>query len=299
MFRFTFFKPAPMNTPIARILCTTIIISSTAFSRSFAQHNPAVNALQPPPVGITVDGDLKDWGDSLRYYNQEKKFYYSLANSKDTLYMAIRINDRSEQIRILHAGLTLSIDPKGHKKEAFTVTFPLSITNEATWQALQAQQDTGKLTEDARDQEMKAKLTKLSQIRVTGFKDVESDMITAANTYGFKNAIDFDKDGNLVYELAIPLALFHADDPAKTEWAFNFKINGITRPGSDRADPKNEGLNAGSPRGGRGGGMGSGGGRGGRGGRGDGQRNNTGDQGSDHGGLSRSIDFWEKFYLAK
>jgi len=287
-----------MNTPIARILCIVIIILSTAFSRSVAQNKPAVNTLHPPPTGITVDGDLKDWGDSLRYYNSDKKICYSLANSKDTLYMAVRINDRSEQTRILHAGLTLGIDPKGRKKEAFTVTFPLSITNEATWQALQAQQDTGKLTEDARDVEMKAKLTKLSQIRVTGFKDVESDMITTANTYGFKNAIDFDKDGNLVYEMAIPLSLFHADDPARAEWAFNFKINGITKPGSGYADPRNEGLNAGSPRGGRGGGMGGEGGHGGRGGRGGGQRNNTRDQGSDHSELSKSIDFWEKFYLA-
>ncbi|MGZ3945588.1 MAG: hypothetical protein ACXVJB_11640, partial [Mucilaginibacter sp.] len=157
-----------MNTPITRTLCIAIILS-TALSRSFAQSKPATNTLQAPPAGITVDGDLKDWGDSLRYYDAEKKLNYSLANSKDTLYMAIRINDRSEQTRILHAGLTLSIDPKGHKKEAFTVTFPLSVTNERTWQALQMQQDTGKLTEDARDQEMMAKMTKLSQIRVTGF----------------------------------------------------------------------------------------------------------------------------------
>lgn len=298
MFTFTFFIPALMNTPITRILCITMILSA-AFSRSFAQTRPGANALQPPPAGITVDGDLKDWGDSLRYFDAEKKLYYSLANSKDTLYMAIRIINRSEQTRILHAGLTLSIDPKGHKKEAFTVTFPLSITNERTWQALQMQEDTSKLTEDARDEEVKAKLTKLSQIRVTGFKDVESDMITTANTYGFKNAIDFDKDGNLVYEMAIPLALFHADETAKTEWAFNFKINGITRPGSERSDPRNEGLNAGSPRGGRGGGMGGSGGHGGRGRRGGGQRNNSGDWGSDHSELSKSLDFWEKFYLAK
>lgn len=289
-----------MNTPIVRILCIITILSAS-FSHSFAQNKPAINTLQPSPPNIKVDGDLADWGDSLRYYNEDKKLYYSLANSKDTLYMAIRINDHSEQTRILYAGLTLSIDPKGRKKEAFTVTFPLSTTNAATWAALQMQEDTGKLTEDARDEERKAKLTKLSQVKVTGFKDVESDMITTSNTYGFKNAIDFDKDDNLVYEMAIPLAMFHADDPYKNEWAFNFKINGIVKPGSDHSNPNNDGLSQGGPRGmGGGGGMGGmGGGRGGHGGRGGGQRNNTGGQSSDHSELSKSEDFWEKFFLAR
>ena len=53
-----------------------------------AQTKPAQNILQPPPAGINVDGDLKDWGDSLRYYNSEKKLNYVIANTKDTLYMA-------------------------------------------------------------------------------------------------------------------------------------------------------------------------------------------------------------------
>lgn len=287
-----------MNTPVTLTFFTCIILSSAIH---LSAQSKTQNTLQAPPAHIYVDGDLKDWGDSLHYYNDDKKLYYNLANSKDTLYMAIRINDRSEQTRILHAGLTLSIDPKGRKKESFSVTFPLSVTNAQTYQALTMQEDTGKLTEDARDEEMKAKLTKLSQIRVTGFKDVESEMITPANTYGFRNAIDFDKDGNLVYELAIPLALFHADDLYKTEWAFNFRINGITKPGSERADPKNEGLTQGGPRGGRGGmGGGMGGGRhgGGRGG-GRGGQQSGGGQTSDHSELSKSVDFWGKFYLAK
>lgn len=285
-----------MTIPLIR---TGFICALQLITISLYAQKPAQNTLQPPPAGITVDGDLKEWGDSLRYYNEDKKIYYSLANTKDTLYMAIRINDRSEQTRILYAGLTLSIDPKGRKKETFTVTFPLSTVRPETYVALQMQEDTGRLNEDARDEERKAKLTKLSQVKVTGFKDVESDMITTSNTYGFKNAIDFDKDGNMVYELAIPMALFHADDPYKNEWAFNFKINGIAKPGSERSDPKNDGLTQGSPGGRGGGGMGRGGGgmRGGRGG--GGMRNNTGGQSSDHSELSRSVDFWEKFFLAK
>ena len=82
-----------------------------------AQSKPIQDKLLPPPPNITIDGDLKDWGDSLRYYNQDKQLNYSLANNQDNLYMAIRMNDRSEQIRILRAGLTLKLSIRGVKRK--------------------------------------------------------------------------------------------------------------------------------------------------------------------------------------
>lgn len=261
-----------------------------------AQNKPAQNILQPPPTNITIDGDLNDWGDSLRYYNQDKHIKYSLANDKDNIYMVIRINDRTEQVRILNAGLTLSIDTRGKKKESFSITFPVGDQGGLT-QLGGTRQDNGDLTKQDRDELMQARLTKLREIRVSGFKDIEGDMITTSNTYGIKTAIDYDKDGNLVYEAAIPLKFFHVDDLTKNEWAFNFKINGITRPGQSKEGAEQEGLGRGGR--GEGGGMG-GGGRGGRGGGGRGGQHSGGSGGTtDHSELSKSVDFWEKFYLAK
>lgn len=293
MFRFaktTLFTPTDrMTRTIARLLsiCT---VQLAAFNFCTAQ-----NTLQPPPPGITIDGDLKEWGDSLRYYNADQKLYYTLTNDKDNLYMAIRINDWSEQKRILGAGLTLSIDTRGKKKETYSITFPVGGNADMASDAPVQSLDGSKLTTNpAQSDKMKADLTKLRQIKVTGFKDVEGELITTSNTYGFKTAIDFDKDGNLIYEAAIPLKLFHDDEPVKNEWAFNFKINGITKPTPKHADNDN-GQQGGI---GRGGGMG--GGRGGRGGGGRGMRGGGGtNQTSDNSELSKSIDFWEKFYLAK
>jgi hypothetical protein len=83
----------------------------------------------------------------------------------------------------------------------------------------------------------------------------------------------------------------------KSEWAFNFKINGITRPGQDKDNGNHDGMtrSAGGP-GGGGGGRGGrmGGGRGGH--MGSGGGNNAP---ADRSELSKSVDFWEKFYLAK
>jgi uncharacterized membrane protein YgcG len=265
------------------------IVQLSAATLCRAQTKSAQNILLPPPGNITIDGDLQDWGDSLRYFNQDKQIHYSLANDKDNLYLAVRINDRVEQIQVLNAGLTLSIDTHGKKKESFSLTYP--VGDKSGVPVLGAdRKDSGDVQGD-RDELVRARLTKLREIKVAGFKDIEDDIITTSNTYGFKIAIDYDKDGNLVYEAAIPLKFFHAEGISKNEWAFNLKINGITKVSQNKEAEEQQP----SGRGGRGGG---GGGRGGRGGgHSGGQRG--GGQSADHSELSKSIDFWEKFYLAK
>ena len=246
-----------MKTLFLPLLCAgylQLFISATAF----AQDKAAPNHLLPPPSNIIIDGNLKDWGDSLRYYNQDKQLNYALANDQDNVYMAIRINDRSEQIRVLRAGLTLSIDTRGKKKETFTMTFPFGDGSAPSMaeNAMDLHGGNNDVKQEEREELMKAKLTKLMEIKVTGFKDVESETMTTSNTYGFKVAIDYDKDGTLVYEAAIPLKFFHAGDLSKNEWAFNFKINGITRPGQNKDSGDHDGMTRG---GGSGGGFAGGG----------------------------------------
>jgi uncharacterized membrane protein YgcG len=274
------------------------ILQFAIISLCHAQNKNVQNKLQPPPANITIDGDPKEWGDSLPYYNKDKQLNYALANDQDNIYMAIRVNDRSQQIRVLRAGLTLSIDTKGRKKETFSITFPVGDQSMDTQvqEPTDLQGRSNDVTQQDRDDLASARLTKLREIRVVGFKDIEGEMITTSNTYGIKTAIDYDKDGNLVYEAAIPLKFFHADDLAKSEWAFNFKINGITHKGQNPNSPDQDGPG----RAGRGGGGMSGGG-GGRGGRGGGRGGHMGGGNSapvDRSELSKSVDFWEKYYLS-
>lgn len=275
-------------------ICTMQLVAATLCN---AQNKPLQNILKPPPANVTIDGDLKEWGDSLSYYNQDKQIHYSLANDKENLYMAIRINDYTEQVRVLNAGLTLGIDTRGRKKESFTITFPVGEQGGQTLFGVPKHDNTD-LTQEDRDELIDARLTKLRGIKVTGFTDIEGDFITTSNTYGIKTAINYDKNGYLVCEASIPLKFFHVDDLTKSEWAFNFKINGITRPGQNKNGGDQEGP-GGAGRG-AGGFAGGGGGRGGRGGGGrGGQHNGGGASSADHSELSKSVDFWEKFYLVK
>lgn len=262
---------------------------------SFAQDKGAT--LQAPPAKIAVDGDLKDWGDSLRYYDAEKHLHYAVANTKDTLYMAIRFDDRVDQMRVLRAGLTFAIDPKGKKKDAFSITFPLNTSTTVPMRSLLRDTGMAPSTKQEREELMRERLTSLRGIKVEGFKDIEDEMITTSNTYGIQTAVDYDNNGSLVCEAAIPLQFFHADITSKNEWAFNFKINGVERKPQSQYSDSGEG--GGGHRGG-GGGMGGGGmGGGRRGGRGGGMGSqNSQSSGSEQGELSKSDDFWVKFYLA-
>ncbi|MBS1504057.1 MAG: hypothetical protein JST32_18460 [Bacteroidetes bacterium] len=278
-----------------RLLC---IILTVQLMSSTAKAQDKAGQLQPPPQNVTVDGDIREWGDSLRYYNAGTKINFSLANDKVNLYMAVRINDYTEQTRIINSGLTFSIDTRGKKKESYSITYPLGGDKSLLRIGLKRADDGGLTPEDQSELEH-AKLTTLRQIKVKGFKDVEGDLITTSNTYGIKADFNFDKDGYLVYELAIPLKFFPGEDTAKNEWAFNFKVNGITEPGrnNDGDGPSRPGSGGGGFGEGRGG-MGGGRGMHGGGGRG-GQRFNAGGQAEEHGELAKSRDFWEKFYLAK
>lgn len=281
------------------------ILSIAALAVFFFQYANAQpkgsNILQPPPANTKIDGDLKEWGDSLRYYNEEKKLNYTLANDNDNLYMAIRINDHSEQMRVINAGLTLSINTKGKKKEMYSVTFPVADGSAAP---MLAKPNADQITAEDRDELMRARLTKLRNIKVTGFPDIEGENITTSNTYGIKTALNYDDNGYLVYEAAIPLKFFHADAPDKSEWAFNIRINGLAKP-EGRVNAEGEGRMGGG-RGGMGGGrggMGGGGGRGGMGGggrggmRGGGMGQGGNSAGGDRSEMTKPVDFWEKFYV--
>jgi len=248
--------------------------------------------LKAAPVNIVVDGSIKEWGDSLSYYSPEEHLNYAISNSKDTLYLAVKIYDRSEIMRVLNAGLTFIVDPKNKKKETYSLTYPLNVQGGNAIPFNRSPGENETVTPEERNELLQEKLTRLRGIKVVGFsKDMEDDMITTSNTYGIQTAVNYDEAGNLIYEEAIPLKFFHADN--KAQWAFNIRINGVQRPKPTDAD---NGGGGGGGRGGTGGGgMGGGGGH-----HGGGGRHGGGQTPTDNGGeMAKSVDFWGKFYLAQ
>ena len=174
-------------------------------------HAQTMN-LKPAPAVITIDGNAREWGD-MPYTNDNGRISYTLSNDKDNLYLVIKTKDTVLQGDILGSGITFSIDRNGKK----STTFP----------ANQLKDKSGYLYLNPTQVQIKAALTKYRKIAVEGFPAIADEQLSTANLYGIQIAMGYDDAGYLVYEEAIPLTLFQADDPANKEWAFTVKINGL------------------------------------------------------------------------
>jgi hypothetical protein len=174
-------------------------------------------ALKTSPTNIAIDGNNKEWGNDLEYYNTTKNIHYTISNDKEKLYLVIKTNDASQLTNILLSGVTFSIDTKGRKKRTQTVTFPvqeIAITESVPLNTLEQKREL-------------AKSTRLKKIEVKGFKDIDEGQMYNGNPYKIQTAVNVDDNGYLIYEEAIPLALFQADELAN-EWAYNIKLNPVT-----------------------------------------------------------------------
>lgn len=244
-----------------------LILFAGCFITTFtanAQYKSLKN-LKKSAQNIVVDGNLKDWGDSLSYYNPDKKIHYGLAENQENLYFAIRIENRGQQEQAMRNGITLAFNPEGKKKETYSLTFPSPDRDENSMfimpkadHAITEQQ----LKQEDMDERRKADLLKLRDIQVKGFPDVETDHITTANTYGIKTVLQFDDSGALVYEAAIPIKMLHSDLNNKP-WIFDIKINSFASGNHDGLKPSSANGEMGGMNGGggmHGGGMRGGGG---------------------------------------
>jgi hypothetical protein len=211
-------------------------------------------ALKAPASAATIDGDNKEWGDSLAYYNPSSKLNYGITNDKENLYLVIKTNDVTKQNYILSSGVTFGIDTKGRKKAVYAVTFPES-----------GQESPRRWVPSLDENKMRASILNFRKIGVKGFKDITEDDLNLSNVYGIRIAVGFDAKGYMTYEEAIPLDLFHAGDLAKNEWSFTIKLNPPERPETNNmnndmsaAGASGSTTGAGAGAGGRGGSSGRG-----------------------------------------
>ena len=204
-----------MNIKTSHILCG-ISMHLLLAGVSYAQD--AIPTLKAPTTTVTIDGINKEWGNDMAYYNADRNIHYTISNDKDNLYLVIKTNDERQLNNILLSGVTFSIDTKGRKKSTYAVTFPVkdfATTNNSTFKTLV-------------EKRAMSTATKLKKTGVKGFKDIYEDEIYAGNAYKIQTAINFDDNGYLVYEEAIPLSFFKAEELAYNEWAYNIKLNAVS-----------------------------------------------------------------------
>jgi len=292
------------------------------------------------PANIRVDAKLNEWDDTFKAYNRTTDLYYTISNDDKNLYFAIKSTVPTVNSKIIAGGMNFTINTDNKKKDrekdkdksAYVIVFPLIDMSAMRNQMMQrmgggggggamagrsmgggvvafgapggAMPNQGQMDSIGLVMRKEA-LKSIKEVKLLGFAetDIPDTVISIYNEYGVKTAIDYDKNGNLTCEMAIPLKYLHLSTDNPKEFAYNIKLNGLNL---SSMLPPGVNMSFGTPdmAGGGGGGMavtvtrGGGGGMG-----GGGDMVMSAPRGMPSMGDMQSMisptDFWGKYTLAK
>jgi len=302
------------------IIVNALLISGVCLTASAQKLNNVQTGSVWAPANVKVDARLNEWDNPLQAFNSTTDVYYTIANDDKNLYIVIKSTDQMINNKVMAGGINFTINTTGKKKDkdAYVITFPLVDLGKLRNAMVQRM---GRGGPGGQPQPMdsagiagmrKQAIGMAKEIKLIGFKDIPDSVISIYNEYGLKAAVDYDRNGNLVCEMAIPLKYMGSNIK---EFAYNLKLNGLNisammgggPPGGGFGGPPGGGFGGGPPGGGGGFGGGPPGGGGGGfgggppgGGFGNGGRPPAGMPSmQDMQNMISPTDFWGKYVLAK
>jgi hypothetical protein len=144
---------------------------------------------------VFIDGKNQEWSECLTSLD-DKQSLFGAINDNTFLYLVIVTANRDLQRQIMVRGLTFWFDPDGNDRHSFGIRYPL-----------------GDMRRNNRDvqEEHPADLQREQQdvtagdLEICGPLENDRHRMTVAETAGIEAKVS-TADGNLVYELKIPLA---------------------------------------------------------------------------------------------
>lgn len=199
------------------LICVCMLLGYTAV---YGQKKSVTPSQLDFKANIQIDGDLAEWGDSLRYYYDKQSLQYEIANDDKQIYVAMRVKEGNWQMQALHQGFNLLVNKDGKKKDGASITFP--VPDRESLRSL-ASGDKDEKPADMREGILNA----VRAIFVGGMVDVVDGPVSLENSYGFKAAVKIDSLDAVCYEAVIPFQHVGLASSSNKEVAFNVKINGV------------------------------------------------------------------------
>jgi hypothetical protein len=269
-----------------KVFIAAILVFTTTLL--FAQDEIFKAAWITSPV--KVDGNGNEWTNPLRYYDADTKLSFAFANDDKNLYLCFQTNDNLNQMKIMHAGMQISLNVKG--SHTATINFPIPQNAESSQP--QSGNDDWKNKNDSTRQNIF--IVKNTMMEVKGFV-TKNGMLPINDSSGINAALNQDPRNKFTCEIAIPIKeLFGANytiADIEKHISLDVKINamkGVSHPG--KSNPMNN-YTAKNNGGGRmGGGMHHNGGR-------NSAEDNAGELNEDKTDISKKTAFKQKFILAQ
>src|SRR5579875_472491 len=214
-------------------------------------------------ANITVDGKMDDWKNIPTDSNSKGSIEYAIANNATDLFIVFKIADEAEQMKLLGGGMEIWFDANNKHEKTTEIIYPVKgELGDLTLQPKFSLQG-----EKMNKSEIHRRITgQLISFNRAGFKPEYNGVQSVRENTGFKGAIGWNDNDDLIYEVQIPFAAF-TNDVKRNNLQIGFSLNGVDRP-KETANNGGEGGNTNWNAGGGGGGRGGmrGGGGGGRGG---------------------------------
>jgi hypothetical protein len=155
---------------------------------------------------LIIDGSDEDWTKPLLFSNRKEKLNYTISNDKDNLYILVSTRSPQEQQKIIQGGMTVWINNQADKNEATSVGIGFPLDSRKNRER--------NLMAEARPGQYKNKPITLDDLReysLYGFKSdsIESLEYGQTNEEGVQVRIDYNKEGDLIYEASVPLSTLY------------------------------------------------------------------------------------------
>lgn len=190
---------------------------------------------------VKIDGKLTEWDHRLPAYNKACEIRYSIANSRDHLYLAIQATDKEIIQKIITGGLAFTINTDGKEgKGGFVITFPVyekgkshPYLNLDKQKEVKGDKANYTLLLDSLVNSGNAKIKSAFKfIGISGIKNITEEMIPVYNAEGIAAAAMLDNSLYYNFELSVPLKLITANSKLEKLW-YNIRLNGLAFGGSD------------------------------------------------------------------
>ena len=284
--RFSVFHIIVLSSSVALAAC-----HSSKKSGKAAAQLPGNWQAQP----VVIDGDNKEWPSPYPNYDSKGKIAYATSNDRKYVYITMETGDELTQVKILRAGMTVSIDTSGKKEPQFSINYPLANDNEMLELPQPSRGEKGAHMEKQLTHQIKKLMEQANQFTLEGFSNCSGGFAVSQNTpCGIRVRASIDEYSELVWEAAIPVkALFNKDSLTLAEAgkpiSVCMAIKGLKQPKSSGGSEPNNNIGTGGT------GM-TGMGRGGRGGQGASGRGGAVENPMDH--LYTNTKTWKQFGMA-
>jgi hypothetical protein len=226
-----------------------IVILAIGFLSACSPKIRTTSLWQPSAAAIDKPATWQE----LSAYNSESGIGYGISNDLHHVYIHLQIDKPETRMKVLRAGMELSIDTLGKKKGHCTIVFPepqdrgLFAGGGATrmgggGMSPEGRRSSGSTQVDrSGDQQemLRHMIDQKDRMRLTGFKNHPNGSLPLSNVEGIMVSLELDTIGRLSYRAIIPLNTFYKSpitvSDANKDFSLLITIKGIDMPGGPPA----------------------------------------------------------------